>query len=155
MGLAAVAHLGRASLGVHGGLRRFVGVDTWVATAQVEAHVTPELSFVAMGNREASTVFGEVLRAGLGARAFPVPSLAIDLGVGFDRLGDDTVFGNDHSDPYLGVEWRLPLPSDDWPLSLFLERQISTLDLVGLRLSHGAGKTPRDVDRREGWRRLR
>jgi len=155
VGGALVAHLGPASFGAHGGYRGFAGASIGVATIQVEGHVTPELSLIVMGHHEGSHAFGRVERAALGARAFPVPEIALDIGLGFDRIGDDAVFGQDHVDPYLGFEWRLPWRLDELTFSLFLERQVSTLDLAGLRIAFDTGSDPRAFARYDGWRRLR
>ena len=59
------------------------------------------------------------------------------------------------SDPYLAVEWMLPLPTAAWQLSVFVDRQVDAVDTAGARLSYGMGRTLRDLARAEGWRRLR
>jgi hypothetical protein len=155
IGLAVVGHLGWASLGVHGGYRRYAGIDTALATAQLEAHATQELSFVAMAHHERARGFEDLWRAAIGGRLFPLPSVVLEVGVGFDRLGQANTFQNDHADPYFAAEWAMPFSSKEWQLSLFLDRQISTVDTVGLRFAYGMGEHLRDAARRDGWRRLR
>lgn len=152
-GLTAALHLDAATLGVRLAYKHFAGFHTLSLHAQVEAHVSPEVSLVAMGAHE-RTVDGEsVSRAAVGLRAFPLRWLALELGVGFDRLGAPRL--GDVSDPYLGVEAQLPVGAPDWQVSLFLERQVSTLDLLGVRVAWGVGPTLRDLARRTGWRPLR
>ncbi|MCC6619776.1 MAG: hypothetical protein IT385_00895 [Deltaproteobacteria bacterium] len=154
VGLALVAHLdGALTLALHGGHRDFIGLATPTLLAQLDLHATPELDLVAMVQWERPELEArDLLRVGLGVRAYPFPSLVVELGVGFDRIGARAADG---SDPYLGLEWQLPLGADDVALSLFLERQITTVDTVGLRLAWGLGPTPRDAARHAGWRRLR
>jgi hypothetical protein len=144
-GVDLVAHAAPVRGGVHLGYRRYAGIDTAVVTAQLELRVTPELDLVAMGHHERPDAFDPVWRAGAGLRLAPTPSLTLDLGVGFDRLGDPDVFGDDHADPYLGVEWRSPWGPGGRRVALFVERQISTVDLVGVRLTAAA----------PAWRRVR
>jgi hypothetical protein len=144
-GLAFIATTGVAITAAQLGYRWYAGIDIPIATVQAEIAVTPEARLVAMGHHERPSGLPSVWRAGAGVRLEPVPSLSIDLGVGFDRLGDDTVFGDDHSDPYLGIIWRSPLRVGGRHLAVFLERQISTVDLLGIRLD-AAGPS---------WRRLR
>jgi hypothetical protein len=131
--------------GVHGGYRRYAGIDVAVVTVQAELRATPELELVAMAHHERSSATDPLWRAGVGMRLTPAEALVIELGVGFDRLGDHTVFGDDHSDPYAGVEWRSPWSAGAHRLAVFLERQISTLDIVGIRWTTAA----------PAWRRLR
>jgi len=154
-GIALVEQLDVATLGVHVGYRDFVGIDTVVAAIQAEVHASREVSIVALGELEATAGGDPLGRAGLGLRAYPFPSLFVEVGVGFDRIGEQAL--DDASDPYLGLEWQLPFHFDNWQFSLFAERQISTIDMVGIRVAFtGAGYlTLRDVDRHTAWRRLR
>ncbi|MCK6545612.1 hypothetical protein L6R52_07060 [Myxococcota bacterium] len=144
-GVALVGRLGALTAAAHVAYRRFAGIDSAVLTAGADVQITREVALVAMGHHERARDFEPLWRAGVGVRAEPIAALTIDLGIGFDRLGDDTVFGGDHSDPYLGVAWRLPWKLGDQQLALFVERQISTVDLIGLRIERGA----------PSWRRLR
>lgn len=156
VGLALVGHLGAASLGAHGGYRRFAGVGIAIAAAQAELHPTPEVSFVTWAHHERSAAFGEAFRAALGGRVFPLRSLVLDFGMGFERADDSGgAFAGDDVDPYVGAEWAAPLASNVWQLSVFAEHQVSRLDLAGVRVAYGMGGTPRDAARREGFRRLR
>ena len=125
-----------------------------VATLQAEWHLTPEFTLVAMGHYERPSFFDEVWRAAGALRAYPFESLAIDLGVGFDRIGQARLVG-DVAEPFFSVEWRLPLGLVDWQFALFVERNVSTLGLAGLRVSYGLGPTPRDAARHASWRRIR
>lgn len=152
-GLTAALHLDAATLGMRLAYKHFAGFHTVSLHAQVEAHVSPEVSLVAMGAHERTVGGDPVSRAALGLRAFPLRWLALELGVGFDRLGAPRL--GDGSDPYLSVEAQLPVGGPDWQVSVFLERQVSTLDLLGLRVAWGAGPTLRDLARRTGWRPLR
>jgi hypothetical protein len=151
VGLGAVGHFRLASFGAYAGTRRYAGLATSVVSAQAEPHLTREVSLVAMAHHEQSEFWGETWRAGVGARLFPTESWVIDLGVGFDGINQER---RDHADPYFGVEWAL-LRRRELQLGLFLERQISTLDLVGVRGTFGAGAAPRETARRNGWRRIR
>lgn len=145
-GLALIGHGGPVTAAAQGGYRRYGGVDIAVLTLQAEVRLTAEATVVAMGHHERSAGFGRVWRAGAGLRLQPTAALAVELGVGFDRLGDHTVFGDDHADPYLGAAWRTPWRLGRQALTLFLERQVSTADVVGVRLEAPTGP---------GWRRLR
>lgn len=155
LGAGLVGHFGWASFGLHGGYRRYAGIDIALATTQLEAHATQEASFVVMAHYEQAHGFEALWRSGIGGRLFPLPSLVLEVGVGFDRIGQNGFFQDDHADPYLAVEWAMPFSSKEWQLSLFLDRQISTMDAFGLRFTYGMGESPRDVARRDGWRRLR
>lgn len=152
-GLALAGHWGFASAGAHVGYRNYVGIETLVLVAQAEAHVSPEVSFVAMGAFERSDFSGSIGRAAVAMRAFPFERLLVELGVGFDRIGD--VNAHDVSDPYFAFEWQLPVSARDWQLSLFVDSQVSTIKLAGLRVAWGMGTTLRDQARRMGWRRVR
>jgi hypothetical protein len=152
-GLIAAMHLPAATLAISLSYKHFAGFHTLSLHAQAEAHLSPEVSVVAMGAHE-RTLDGEAItRASVGLRAFPLRWLALELGVGFDRIGSPR-FG-DTSDPYLGVEAQLPVGDGRWQLSIFLERQVSTLDLLGLRFAWSMGRTLRDIARRTGWRPIR
>lgn len=152
VGLAFVAHLDGLSLGALGGLRSYAGLDDWFGVLQAEAHLSGEVSIVAFGQLEDSEFSGLYGRAAIGARVYPAATLALDLGVGFDRIGHD---GGDRSDPYIGVHWA-PLTAGPVTVAFFLERQISTADVLGLRLSFdGAERHPRTSARHLGWQRLR
>lgn len=152
-GLVAAMHLPAVTLGMRLAYKHFAGIHTVSLHAQAEAHLSPEVSAVVMGAHERTFGGDDVTRAAVGLRAFPLRWLALELGVGFDRIGAPRL--GDTSDPYLGVEAQLPVGAPDWQLSVFLERQVSTLDLLGLRVAWGMGPTLRDAARRTGWRPLR
>jgi hypothetical protein len=95
----------------------------------LETQLTPQLSLGA----KAFTVH---LSNGQGLGPF---NPALDLGIGFDRLGQAT-FGDDHSDPYFDLEWAFP-----W----------SDGNLCSLFLALDAGRSLRDMDRSRSLRRLR
>ena len=153
VGLALAGHWGVASAGLHAGYRNYAGLSTLVLAAQAEAHVSPEVSFVAMGAFERSDFSGSLARAAIAMRAFPIEPLLVELGVGFDRLGDPSA--HDVSDPYFVFEWQLPLRAPDWQVSLFVDSQVSTVKLAGLRVAWGMGATLREQARQTGWRRVR
>ncbi len=152
-GLALAGHWGFASAAGHIGYRNFVGIETLVLAAQAEAHVSSEVSFVAMGAFERSEFNGSLGRAAVAMRAFPFERLLVELGVGFDRIGDESA--HDVSDPYFAFEWQFPLSAREWQVSLFVDSQVSTIKLAGLRVAWGMGATLRDQARRMGWRRVR
>ncbi len=154
VGAGLVGHLGEVSVGGRVGHRWFASFEVVVGTLQAEWHATPEVGFVAMGHWEGAAVGDDTWRAALGARAFPFRSLFCEIGVGFNRIGQDN-FGGDTSDPYLSVEWQLPINTEDWQVALFVERQVSTLDLAGLRLGYGMGQSAHEVVRGAGWRPVR
>lgn len=137
------------------GYRRFAGVDIALGTAQVEAHLTPEASLVLMGHHERSSGFGSTSRAAVGLRAFPLARVAVDVGMGFDRLGDDDVFADDHADPYVRIEWIAYANTHGSAVSLFLDRQVSRLNLLGVQVSFAGAADLRQRDRVDGWRPLR
>jgi hypothetical protein len=139
-----VVHGARLAAGVHAGYRRYADLDLAVMAGQLEARLTAEVAAVASVHHERGDA-GPLWRAGAGLRVEPAPTVTVDLGIGWNRIGDDAVFGGDHSDPYLGAEWRTRWRLADRHLAVFVERQIATLDLVGVRLTRAA---PR-------WRRLR
>lgn len=139
-----VVHGARLAAGAHAGYRRYAGLDIAVLAGQLEARLTAEVVAVASVHHERGDA-GPLWRAGAGLRVAPAPTVTVDLGVGWNRIGDDAVFGGDHSDPYLRAEWRTPWRLADRHLAVFVERQIATLDVVGVRLT---GAAPR-------WRRLR
>jgi hypothetical protein len=152
IGVAVATHLSPATFGAHAGYRRFAGIDIAVATLQAEGHFTPAFSAVGMGHYEGS-VFGDAFRSGWGVRAYPLPSLVLEAGVGIgpiaSRFEDATAF------PFAGVEWALPLSLGSWQLALFAESQVSELRIAGLRVGYGVGEGPRRFARERGWRRLR
>ncbi|MEZ4408606.1 MAG: hypothetical protein R3A52_19335 [Polyangiales bacterium] len=154
VGLGLVGHLGVASFAAHVGHRWYVGLTIPTAVVQAEWHATDEVSLVAMGQWEGASLGDDTWRAAVGVRAFPFQSLAVDLGVAFDRIGQPG-FGGDTSDPYISVEWQLPIPLPAWQFSLFLDRQANTVDTGGVRVSYAMGRTLRDIARATGWRRLR
>jgi hypothetical protein len=135
-GVDIVGRAGPIAAGVHGGYRRYAGLDIAVAAAQLEAHLTPEVMALASVHHEGADA--SLWRAGAGLRVAPVPTVTLELGVGWNRIGDDDVFAGDSSDPYLNAEWRLPWRVGDRHLALFVERQIATLDLVGVRWTGAA-----------------
>jgi hypothetical protein len=49
----------------------------------------------------------------------------------------------------------LPLGARAWQLSLLAEKQLSTIELAGVRFAWDLGETSRDVARRTGWMRIR
>lgn len=152
-GLAVAAHFRAISLGARMGFRRFATIDTPTVSLQAEWHITTATSVLAMGTWEGPSGFQDVWRAALGFRVFPVDSLGIDLGVAFDKL-----FGSnagDATDPYLGIEWQLPEIERGCFVSLFVERQASSLTLLGARVHFGMGANLRSTTRHDGWRLLR
>lgn len=153
-GLGLVGHFGPASVGAHVGHRRYAGVSMPTVVLQGQWHASDAVGFVVMGQWEGGFFDEDLWRAAVGVQAFPIPSLAIELGLAFDRIGRPA-WGGDVSDPYLAVEWMLPLPTAAWQLSVFVDRQVDTVDTAGVRLSYGMGRTLRDLARAEGWRRLR
>jgi hypothetical protein len=144
VGADVVGRVAWLAAGAHAGYRRYAGLDIAVLAGQLEARLTAEVVAVASVHHERGDA-GPLWRAGAGLRVAPAPTITVDLGVGWNRIGDDAVFGGDHSDPYLGAEWRTPWRLADRHLAVFVERQIATLDVVGVRLT---GAAPR-------WRRLR
>lgn len=133
VGVDAIGRRARGAAIAHAGYRRYAGVDTAVMTAQAEVRTTRELVVVAMGHHERGGFVPTRWRAAAGLRLTPTSTVTIDLGVGFDRIGDDTVLGGDHMDPYVGVEWRTPWGVGDRRVAMFLERQVSTVDVIGIR----------------------
>ena len=105
-----------------------------------------------MAQHERVAFFDDTWRAGLGGRFFPVPALLLELGAGFD-LTQHTFA--DASDPWLAVEWRLPLHIEPWQVSVYVERQVSLIDMAGVRVAWGMGDGLRDPATRWGWRRVR
>jgi hypothetical protein len=156
LGLALVLHLDAMSAAAHGGWRRFVGLDTAVASLQFEVHVSSEVSVVAMGQHERTEILGATTRAAVGGRLFPTTSLLIDVGMGFDRIGmkEPGPFQEDRVAPYFGLEWAF-LKRRGWQLALFVDRHVSALDQIGARIRYGMGSSLRDTARHEGWERLR
>ena len=145
LGAGIAGHSHFVSAGIHGGYRNYVGLETFILEGQAEAHVSAETSFVCMGVWERSSLSGDIYRAGAGVRAFPLDSFALDLGVGFDSQRERT------ADPYFGLEWQLRR----MPFSIFVEDQITSIKLAGVRGWWDMGSTLREQARRTGWRRLR
>ena len=154
IGLDLALQLAPVTVGSHLGYRSFVGFDLVVLAIQVEAHLGDEASLVALGHleHEADDRLDDLFRAAIGLRVAPFETFVVELGVAFDRIGRAA---GDTSDPYLGLEWQLPLRLDGAHLALFVERQASTLDTVGIRLYADLGPTLHAASRHEGWRRLR
>lgn len=154
VGLDLALQLAPVTVGNHFGYRSFVGFDLLVVAIQVEAHLGDEASLVALGHfeHEADARLDDLFRAAIGLRVAPFETFVVELGVAFDRIGRAA---GDTSDPYLGLEWQLPLHLDGAHLALFVDRQASTLDTVGIRLYAGLGPTLHAANRNEGWRRLR
>jgi hypothetical protein len=153
VGLGLVGHWSRVTAGVQGTYEHLPGIDAVAEQVQGEAQITREASLVATGIWQQQSVFADVLTAGLGLRMFPIATLRIDVGVRLARIlaaGEDT-----RRSPYWGFEWQLPLGARAWQLSIFVERQLSTIGLAGLRIAWNMGGTLRDVARRTGWVRLR
>jgi len=151
IGLALVTHAGPTTFAVHGGHRRWAGIEVWLAAVQGEVHASEEISIVANAHYEdAGDFFGDLWRGALGLRAYPLRALFVELGWGLDAIGE-----GGESDPYFSLEWRFPIESEDWHLALFVERQVAAVSLLGLRADWGAGQSPRDFSRSAGWRRIR
>jgi hypothetical protein len=134
-GAALVLDTSPLTVGVHLGHRDYAGLETEIAAAQGEWHATPSVTLLGLVHFERGDLGGNRWRAGVGLRSFVWDSLMVQIGIGFDDLTSDRTF-QDNSDPFVGFEWRLPVfgASDAWQLSLYGERQISTLDVAGLRL---------------------
>lgn len=150
LGGTIAAHFAAASFGVRAAYRRFVTIDIPNATAQAELHLTPEASLIAMVHWEDPAEFDVLWRSALGFRAFPSDDFVLEIGAGFNDFTNDAL--EDTADPYLGIEWRLPLRIDGTQLSIFLERHVSTVDIVGLRGTYDAGASLRDTARHDAFR---
>lgn len=86
-------------------------------------------------------------------RLFPIATIRIDGGVRLTHTfaaGADLDIGS-----YVAFEWQLPFGSRAGQLSVFAERQLSTITLGGLRFAWNLGETSRDFARRTGWIRIR
>lgn len=121
VGAAVVGHLGFASVGFRGGYRRFAGLETAIVVMQAEGHLSKELSIVGMVQYERTLGLARAVLAAAGARFYPLPSLALDVGMGFDALGA----GEDERRPYFDVEWAVPIPDETWQASLYIGREAS------------------------------
>ncbi len=153
VGLALVGHWSRATVGAQASYEHIPGIDAVAEQAQVEAHLTREVSLLATGILQQQRPAADFVRGGFGVRAFPFDSLRIEGGLRLTRAfsaGATTGAG-----PFVGFEWQLPLGAPDWQLSLFTEQQLSPGKIAGLRLAWNMGETLRDVARRTGWMRLR
>lgn len=157
IGLAFAAHVDPISFGAHGGYRRYVGLDTTVVSAQIEGHVSGEVSLIAVVHYEDSELVGDFGRTAGGVRAYPHASLMIEGGLGVAPIGADrdSFLDAPHVAPFAGVEWALPLPLEPFQIALFAESRLSEARVVGLRFAGGVGETPRDVSRQRAWRRVR
>lgn len=151
-GVDLAAHWTGASAGVHGGFRRYAGIDTYVQQVQLEANITDEASVVAVGDWEAPIGFADTYRAAMILRVFPIDTLLTELGGGYQRVGTSPL--NDGGTVYFAVEWQLPIHVPAWQVSLFAVRQIDELQFAGLRISWDMGATLRDLARQTGWRRI-
>ena len=153
---AAISHNNVLAVALEGTYRRYAGANIGAATSQWEWHITPEASFLAMGQHERSYAFGTLWRAGGGLRVFPLSRLAIDVGLGWDRINAPHPAGDNQFNPYFTIEgiiWSFDEGSSS--LSLFVDRQISSLNLVGLRIAGGFNGNLRSRDRVQCWRPLR
>ena len=80
-------------------------------------------------------------------------NLRIDGGV---RLTHTFAVGADlRVGPYLAFDWQEPFGARAWQLSPFAEKQLSTIELAGIRFAWNMGGTIRDVAHSSGWMRLR
>jgi hypothetical protein len=152
LGVGAVGHWAFATLGVQVTYEHIPGIDAIAEQAQVELHITPEASLFATGIWQQQKVFADFLTSGLGLRLFPIATVRFDGGVRLTRTfagGADLGAG-----PYLAFEWQLPFGAA-CHLSLFAEKQLSTIELAGVRLAWNTGETSRDFARRTAWMRIR
>jgi hypothetical protein len=153
LGLGLVGQWTFATVGVQGTYEHLPGIDAVAEQVQVELHMTPEASLFATGIWQQESVFADFLTGGFGLRLFPIANLRIDSGV---RLTHTFAAGTELGvGPYWAFEWQLPFATRAWQLSLFAEKQLSTIELAGVRFACDMGKTLRDVARRTGWTRLR
>lgn len=153
VGLGLVGHWARATVGLQGTYEHLPGIDAVAEQAQVEAHITPEASLFATAIWQQENVFADFLTGGLGLRLFPVANVRVDGGV---RLTHTFAAGTDLGlGPYWAFEWQLPFGARTWQLSVFAEKQLSSIELAGVRFAWDLGQTLRDVARRTGWMRLR
>jgi hypothetical protein len=147
VGLGIASHWPLATAGFYAGYRNYAGLTTSVVEGQLEAHATDEVSLLAMGVWENTTGLGNILRSALGIRAFPLASLLVDFGLGVDS-------GTGDVSPYFTLEWQIPLDVGGGRASLFIESQVSSLKIVGLRYAWGVGPSLRDRARKTLWLRL-
>jgi hypothetical protein len=153
VGLALIRHWSLATIGIQLTYEHLPGIDAIAEQAQAEGHITREASLVATGIWQQQTFAGEFATAGGGLRLFPVPSLRIDGG---ERITRALVAGaRTSAAPYWSVEWQLPIGAPAWQVSLFVETQLSTVELGGVRVAWRMGATLRVLARRTGWARLR
>jgi hypothetical protein len=153
LGLGMVGHWAFATVGVLGMYEHIPGIDAVAEQAQVELHITPEASLFATAIWQQQKVFADFITSALGMRLFPIATARIDGGV---RLTHTLAVGTDLGvGPYLAFEWQLPFGARPWQLSLFAEKQLSTIELAGVRFAWDMGETSRDVARRTGWMRIR
>jgi hypothetical protein len=152
-GIDLAGHWTLVSAGVHSGYRQSAATATFVESAQVEAAVSKEASLVLMGEADLSRAISGTYRAAAVARLFPVETFLIELGGGTQQVAGapfDSAFK-----AYFVLDWQLPLGTQTWQASLFLERQLEELQIAGVRISWGMGSTLYDLARRTGWRRIR
>jgi hypothetical protein len=153
LGLGLVGQWAFATVGVQATYEHIPGIDAVAEQVQVEMHITPQASLLATGIWQQENVFADFLTSGFGLRLFPIANVRIDGGV---RLTHTFAAGTDLDvGPYGAFEWQLPFATRTWQLSLFAEKQLSTITLAGVRFAWNVGETLRDVARRTGWTRLR
>jgi hypothetical protein len=157
-GLDLAGHWTLVSAGVHGGYRQAAGIGTFIASAQVEAVVTPEASLVLMGEADLPRAApgaepARMYRGAVVARLFPLETLLIELGGGAEDAGGGA-FGVGFN-PYFALDWQLPFGGRAWQASLFIERQLDGLGIAGFRIAWDMGSTLHELVRRTGWRRVR
>jgi hypothetical protein len=153
VGLALVGHWSRATAGAQVSYEHIPGIDAIAEQAQLEGHLTREVSLLATGILQQQRLFDDFVVGAFGVRAFPVDWLRIEGGVKLTRAfsaGATTEAG-----PFVGVEGQVPLGAPDWQLSAFVEQELATGKIAGLRLAWNMGASLRDVARRTGWVRLR
>jgi hypothetical protein len=153
IGLAVVGHWTRATVGFQATYEHLPGIAAVAEQLQVEAHLSDEVSSFVTGAVQQQNVLSGFFVGAAGLRTFPFPSLRIDGGLALTRSfapGAVTDLG-----PYVAFEWQVSLPARAWQLSLFVERQLSTAEIGGVRLAWNMGATLRDLARRSGWMRIR
>jgi hypothetical protein len=153
LGLGLVGHWAFATVGVLGMYEHIPGIDAVAEQAQLDLHITPEASLFATSIWQQPKVFAAFITSGLGIRLFPIATVRIDGGV---RLAHTFAAGADLGvGLYLAFEWQLPFRARAWQVSLFAEKQLSTIELAGIRVAWDMGETSRDIARRTGWMRIR
>jgi hypothetical protein len=153
VGLGLVGHWSFATVGVQGTYEHIPGIAAAAEQLQVELHITPEASLFAAGIWQQESAFADSGTGGFGLRLFPVATVRIEGGV---RLTHTFAAGADLGvGPCWAFEWQLPFGARAGQLSLFAEKQLSTIELAGVRFAWDMGETLRDVARRTGWMRLR